>query len=750
MTTVVFSEISNSLSANNSKLTEDHFGGVIVNSASIDTFDHIGFDNETIQAIKDLNLTTIRYPGGTEAEQKIDWSSGQNMPDRPIKLDQIKGAIDVCAELNLKFSFTFPVKEFVSKGVTDLEKQQISSFIKEIADYTILKNVSFDSLKVGNEYNVGADRINAKEYGIVASELSPTIGTTLVTAFTNSTQEKPSVLIESGASWHYQRPSNPENPYDHDDNGVADYSEIMEEFSTVEASYIDGIDIHNLTLDLTYTEALPGTSKSYVYGGENSAEGGSALSSNGNYQYGSQYQLTQLISHWNNATGGFSNIDLEFHTLAWSLPNNDTSNSEKDSLDNTGSQGASLANAPLLFLQMHNFSSLGLDSSFYWTPLNAAAKITNAFVFASNNNNSQVYRPAGEVFAVMQEQLLGFTAIEFDTDPSVGSTLVRGFQNDEDETVLYIANLSSDNDTITLDSKNILSVLKGDGNIDDINAIMFDATTPSIALDPNAQIIVTQLDGMQMLDESSGTLNFTLNGHGMIQLTLVDKAESNNIIHGTSKTDNLNGTNGNDVIYTYEGNDSVKAGKGDDQIIATSGKNVLNGQDGNDKIIGGSIRDIIIGGKGNDEIHGNNGWDQLNGWAGDDLIFGGNGGDQLGGQQGDDTLNGGNGKDRLSGGSGDDIIFGGKDWDRMWGGSGQDTFVFGEKDGWRDYIKDFELGIDLINLSNTSKTNFSQLNISNKQDASGNDGAVINYGTGSIFLLGVEVSQLKSNYFDFS
>jgi Ca2+-binding RTX toxin-like protein len=72
--------------------------------------------------------------------------------------------------------------------------------------------------------------------------------------------------------------------------------------------------------------------------------------------------------------------------------------------------------------------------------------------------------------------------------------------------------------------------------------------------------------------------------------------------------------------------------------------------------------------------------DVITGTAMDDHLFGGRRGDTIDGGAGDDRIDGGGGKDFLT------------------GGDGADTFVF-VADGRKDFIMDFQDGMDLIDLS---------------------------------------------------
>lgn len=132
----------------------------------------------------------------------------------------------------------------------------------------------------------------------------------------------------------------------------------------------------------------------------------------------------------------------------------------------------------------------------------------------------------------------------------------------------------------------------------------------------------------------------------------------------------------------------------DNLIEGNEGANRLAGKAGNDEIAGVGGADTLRGGKGNDTLRGGDGADALIGGADPDLLEG---------EDGDDLLAGGAGNDRLKGGDGEDTLLGGLGKDTLWGGADADTFVFARpghsKSGKPDVIKDFEAGLDLIDLS---------------------------------------------------
>lgn len=156
--------------------------------------------------------------------------------------------------------------------------------------------------------------------------------------------------------------------------------------------------------------------------------------------------------------------------------------------------------------------------------------------------------------------------------------------------------------------------------------------------------------------------------------------------------------NGGDVVNnsgTIVG--LLDLGFGDDFYSGRTG-GVVTGQidmgDGNDYARGGRFADDVLGGQGADEIEGFGGDDVLRGGTEDDIVRGGSG---------NDSVAGGDGNDRVNGGAGEDLINGGLGKDIQTGGTGVDTFRFirtydSLAGADRDRIRDFEVGIDKIDL----------------------------------------------------
>ena len=168
-----------------------------------------------------------------------------------------------------------------------------------------------------------------------------------------------------------------------------------------------------------------------------------------------------------------------------------------------------------------------------------------------------------------------------------------------------------------------------------------------------------------------------------------DGGDGNDRVRGDLGDDTVWGGNGNDLARGDEGNDTVYGGEGDDRARGNDGDDVVHGDAGNDRADGGIGNDMVYGGDGDDRVKGD---------AGNDTVSGDAGNDSVNGDLGDDMVYGGSGDDTVKGDAGNDTLDGGEGSDTYDGGLGADVLVFGV-DGAYDRIKDFEDGVDLIDLT---------------------------------------------------
>ena len=240
---------------------------------------------------------------------------------------------------------------------------------------------------------------------------------------------------------------------------------------------------------------------------------------------------------------------------------------------------------------------------------------------------------------------------------------------------------------------------------------------------------------------------------------------NDNVLRGFAGDDVVDGRAGNDILFGEAGSDTLNGDAGNDVLIGQGGVDTLNGGTGNDALIGGIGNDILNGGADNDTMTGGDGADALDGGAGIDSAYyhtsnaavtidlaagtgtGGHAeGDTLTGVERilgsihDDTITGDAENNFLYGFFGDDVLNGGAGNDILNGGSGADTFVFSGA-GDLDFIADFEDGVDLLN--------FVGGDIETLSIVDSVDGAIIDYGTGSVVLSQIDSTMLSADDFTF-
>ena len=212
-------------------------------------------------------------------------------------------------------------------------------------------------------------------------------------------------------------------------------------------------------------------------------------------------------------------------------------------------------------------------------------------------------------------------------------------------------------------------------------------------------------------------------GDDLLDAGKIGSATDADVIYGGSGLDVIDGSDGLDRLYGQGGADLIMGKPGDDTIDGGGGTDFLKGGLGDDEIWGQTGDDAIRGGEGDDYIRAGAGDDEVRAGLGDDLVHGEADNDLLEGLGGDDLIFGGLGDDEIRGGSGDDV---------MVGGAGTDVFVFGFPTFGDDGIRDFENGVDRIDMAGSGAAGFGALTIR----ALGPD-AMVRFGEGSILLFGM-------------
>jgi Ca2+-binding RTX toxin-like protein len=236
-----------------------------------------------------------------------------------------------------------------------------------------------------------------------------------------------------------------------------------------------------------------------------------------------------------------------------------------------------------------------------------------------------------------------------------------------------------------------------------------------------------------------GTGNDVLNGENGNDTLL--GGDGDDRLYGNAGNDTLDGGLGNDVLIGGWGSDRLYGGEGDDKLYATGGiGNLLNGGDGNDFALGTKRAEVLVGEAGNDKLRGLGGNDRAYGGDGFDVLLGDFGNDRLFGGNDNDRLFGGAHRDLLIGGDGNDFLDGGRGNDRMNGGAGEDTFRFSRISG-RDVLIGFDPTEDTLRLIGVRR---SQVELHDTRF-----GLTVDWGVGSVNLVGLDADDFKVSWIDF-
>jgi Ca2+-binding RTX toxin-like protein len=236
-----------------------------------------------------------------------------------------------------------------------------------------------------------------------------------------------------------------------------------------------------------------------------------------------------------------------------------------------------------------------------------------------------------------------------------------------------------------------------------------------------------------------------LGGVAPLVLTVTDgdaTPKPQNPVEGTPDDDHLPGTPGDDCMFGYEGDDVLCSSPGADKMDGGAGCDTVDySREGRGAIIfleqvdkhgiSGKYAGTAAGGQGSaagdtyvstekviatnsaDLVYGTSSgtiaylgrdtdvFDNRHTSAGVDKVYGEKGHDWIYTGGGHDLLDGGRGDDHLFGEAGDDILSGGKGNDVLEGGAGADIFRYRSPGDGYDVIKDFEVGVDKVDLQDT-------------------------------------------------
>jgi Ca2+-binding RTX toxin-like protein len=584
------------------------------------------FDN----IVENLNITHLRYPGGTAAETVFDYQN----PDQTevtlasgevIKLTSLSQYIDYCNQQQINPTIIIPTECLLTllkiDGHRDFDENQIAAlrqFIERILSQ-VDPNLTV-SFELGNEYET---YMSATEYGRVANALTGIIcevyDEIAATSDGSIVPMEPLIFVQV---WAYSV------------GGGTTYAELQirndqvrDQFDPANLSEVDGVTSH------------------YYF-----SEGRNANTDQAQTFLNIASQITAIASlheAWEQA----SNRELISRVSEWNVLFRSETNLGLQQIE------------PLMEM-FTSFLKQGFDALDFWSAQYHATSL------ASNTGRLMV---SGVLFDTLIPIVIGTAAGESSRTDEYSSYTFIG------EGRYIVVLTSSEYEQLVLDLEN--SQLPAghqlvDGYIIGVNEATADGAYDGLTGlpaygEPDATATVTQIP-ISVISGADSTLAleshetvilvFTVDQPGLTTVYGTDFAD---LLYGSSETPTLFiGGAGPDMV-SYEGSPS---GVSVDLSVSAS----VDPSSGDQFV---SI-ESLLGSRFSDTIRGTEESDLLDGRDGSDIIVGLNGNDTLRGGGDSDTIYGGHGLDALYGDGGDDTLLPGEGADSVFGGDGVDTLSF--------------------------------------------------------------------------
>lgn len=449
-------------------------------------------------ALEAIGAKSLRYPGGTESWSTFEWKEEKQVPDETglTSIEKLKKVIDYCALKGYGLEFTFPVRN-LGGTPEELSDEIEYFFFTHLLGYAFEQGVAVNSIKIGNEYNVGAaggNQISAESYGDTASDLVGIIGPILDNFQLQQDNEiresRPELIIESGVLWRNgyadigidtDGDGRPEG------NGIQDTFDIFSAFTIEEFRYVDGIDLHNLNLNV-------GLDEYYGLTGEDGSSDQLPLDD----------LIKSMINRWTTYTENYGELqDIDFHSLAWSLP-------RLGSMNNNGPEYAGLS-----ILQLHTMSLNGLESAVSWQ---ATGFTNNAFVqpaVLGQASSAGTITPWGQIHYHMANELTGFAALETIWEYG-GSGVDAVAFSDGSTTKLYILNFGEASADLNVDLLDLQAAVLDNHSLGSSGSVKVSIYNPLPTDEPDPTTVIYK----NMLGNSRPELGVELEAYEIVQVVI--------------------------------------------------------------------------------------------------------------------------------------------------------------------------------------------------------------------------------------
>jgi Ca2+-binding RTX toxin-like protein len=675
-----------------------------------------GVDENYVKFVQEAQVSTLRYPGGTLSETRIDLANPDaiysNFMDPDSETDgpivPLNSFLELCKTMNVGATIVLPTYRFLSDAPDATGHRQIDASeeanLRAYVNYAIQQSVShgtkLTAFEIGNEWHVDNSevfgfRMSPIEYGRIVNYMGAILQDeidSLKLAGVLASAPEPAIVVQVGPGGdkeHYTvtgfRPTE-----DYNGPSLTATELIVKQITDNDArKAIDGVVMHRY---MTVSDARAGD---WVYSPFKTWD--AVTSRIPGFKTVDQYVSEWNVSARNKNEQGLKQFDSMFemiremllsgvdHADVWAVQQNNRTSM----IANTGADGArygGLTFGGIAFdiasTQLRGLKTLSAPEEVAGISINAFGSTVRSVIVLTNRtdlsaihtvNLAQILQAGHHVTVYkISEGPDGKPTVLIETLSGRSLNLLYSLRFNAQESIVLVSAGRSSGTTIEgYDRNDILSgssfadtILGGDGD-DTCRG----GTGNDTILGEDGEDYLYGEDGNDTLDGGLGN-------------DVVDGGAGDDLFIWSSGNDTISGGPGNDVISFQSASGAILLDLRTPQSFASLlGGSVISGIDGfagssyNDVIAGAAVNDLLFGSAGCDLIYGGDENDTLLGGDDSDTVFGDAGNDTVDGEAGSDLLNGGSGHDTVNGGSGDDSIAGGDGGDHLIAGDGSDSVV---------------------------------------------------------------------------
>lgn len=614
-------------------ITTKMFGTNFVTSFDFDLVE----DANLIALLGDLNIDTLRFPGGSVTESIFTeatfltgkWNANVHVArdGSMSSLTPLSDFFDVAGTIGANIQLVIPTKvafaetlgQALASGTygqrTALDPnyfEYVRRFVDHSIDEAYASGTSITGLEIGNEF-WGSGQMTAGEYGWLAGQLID---------FLDAEYPDLDLLVQTAASANEFSPAT--------DRAVLLEPDGFGDFIVHLPSDIDG--------------PVPnGWSSGTLPGSGIAMEQLDLIARQIRQTDGAAEAIDGIVGHVY-FDAGFDGIDsqrdfalervplifadrlgvgeLDFHVTEWSARNPLGTN-----VDGNLGNANGLHYAHTTVEAFFELVSQGVDSANFW-PVTFGSSTSDNRVLIDTDEFDLTF--GGIIFRWLSESTAGMQAFfDFEVEDEID---IHGFGEENDLTIFVaersgIVQTSEFARSVSIDlgqfapneqSTVVISRLHSDdGSIfsDEANPIMsYSSDEMEIGETIEVDLLPWEIVRIEVRANSSdrGEIARTPDSSEAIVV------ESARVIQGTTANESLTGGSGDDTLNGGGGDDNLHGGDGDDRLV---------GAQGDDTAYGGLGNDVLVGDHGNEALFGNEGNDTLRSWAGVDHLDGGDGND---------------------------------------------------------------------------------------------------------------------------